>query len=57
MLQVSQLGGGRIDHNAKERKLHVYSSSQGFGLANHSVTCAILRQWYPLHSITLAWGG
>lgn len=56
-LKVSQLGGGRIDHNAKERKLHVYSSSQGFGLANHSVTCAILRQWYPLHSITLAWGG
>ncbi|KAG0625547.1 hypothetical protein M758_2G064100 [Ceratodon purpureus] len=56
-LQVSQLGGGRIDHNAKERKLHVFSSSQGFGLANHTITCAILRQWYPLHSITLAWGG
>lgn len=55
-LQVSQLGGGRIDHNVKERKLHVYSSSQAFGLANHSVTCAILRQWYPFHSITLAWG-
>ncbi|KAG6541224.1 hypothetical protein Mapa_017385 [Marchantia paleacea] len=54
-LQVSQLGGGRIDHNPDQRTLRVYSSSQAFGQADHTVTSALLRQAYALHTFTISW--
>ncbi|KAL2653314.1 hypothetical protein R1flu_021442 [Riccia fluitans] len=54
-LQVSQLGGGRIEHDPEKRTLRVYSSSQAYGQADHTVTCALLRQAYPLHVFSILW--
>ncbi|KAH8974802.1 hypothetical protein BDL97_01G120400 [Sphagnum fallax] len=54
-LQVSQLGGGWIEHDAAKHKLHVFGASQAYGSADHIVTCALLRQWYPFHNITFSW--
>ncbi|CAK9858114.1 unnamed protein product [Sphagnum jensenii] len=54
-LQVSQLGGGWIEHDAEKHKLHVFGASQAYGSADHIVTCALLRQWYPFHNITFSW--
>lgn len=54
-LQVSQLGGGWIEHDAANHKLHVFGASQAYGSADHIVTCALLRQWYPFHNITFSW--
>ncbi|KAH9575448.1 hypothetical protein CY35_01G112000 [Sphagnum magellanicum] len=54
-LQVSQLGGGWIEHDAANHRLHVFGASQAYGSADHIVTCALLRQWYPFHNITFSW--
>ncbi|KAL3685086.1 hypothetical protein R1sor_003108 [Riccia sorocarpa] len=55
VLQVSQLGGGRIEHDSQNRTLRVYSSSQAYGQADHTVTCAHLRQAHPLHEFSISW--
>ncbi|XP_041048803.1 14 kDa phosphohistidine phosphatase-like [Carcharodon carcharias] len=47
-------GGGRINHNSAEKKIHVYGYSMGFGRANHEITTAILKSRYPDHSVTWA---
>lgn len=54
-LQVSQLGGGWIEHDTAKHKIHVFGASQAYGSADHIVTCALLRQWYPFHNITFSW--
>ena len=50
--EISCPGGGRIDHNLEEKKIVVYGYSQGFGLADHSISKAILAKIYPEHDIT-----
>ncbi|CAM6092596.1 unnamed protein product [Calypogeia fissa] len=54
-LEVEQLGGGRMEHQPTTCTLHVFSSSQAFGQADHTVTSALLRQSFPLHTITISW--
>ncbi|POI20758.1 hypothetical protein CIB84_015496 [Bambusicola thoracicus] len=48
------LGGGRISHQSREKKIHVYGYSVGFGRANHSVTTEKLKAKYPDYEITWA---
>lgn len=39
-------GGGRIEHNTKLKKIHVFGFSVGFGQADHSITVNLLKQKY-----------
>ncbi|XP_067417685.1 14 kDa phosphohistidine phosphatase [Emydura macquarii macquarii] len=48
------LGGGRISHQSKEKKIHVYGYSVGFGRAKHSVSTKILKAEYPDYEVTWA---
>nr|XP_025962051.1 14 kDa phosphohistidine phosphatase [Dromaius novaehollandiae] len=48
------VGGGRISHQSREKKIHVYGYSVGFGRANHSVTTEKLKSKYPDYEITWA---
>ncbi|KAH7723813.1 sex-regulated protein janus-A-like protein [Aphelenchoides avenae] len=45
-------GGGRIDHDATNKKLKVYGYSQGFGKADHSKAVDLLKEKYPNYTIT-----
>lgn len=46
------VGGGRIEHNADEKKLKVYGYSQGYGKADHQVTTELLKKDYPDYNIS-----
>ncbi|XP_019357442.1 PREDICTED: 14 kDa phosphohistidine phosphatase-like [Gavialis gangeticus] len=46
------LGGGKIDHNSKDKKLRVFGLSTGYGKADHSVTVEILKRVYKDYEIT-----
>ena len=35
-------GGGRIEHNSTNKSISIYGYSVGFGLADHSITQAML---------------
>lgn len=52
---ISILGGGRIDWNVKERKIHVYGYSYGFGLADHSLAQSILQRDPNYQDYTITW--
>ena len=41
------VGGGRIQHNPKEKKIFVYGHSWCYGRANHSCTVSLLQEKYP----------
>lgn len=41
------VGGGRIRHDSSVKSLFIYGYSQGFGLADHSITERLLRERYP----------
>ncbi|GLI61824.1 hypothetical protein VaNZ11_004336, partial [Volvox africanus] len=59
-LQVTPLGGGRIQHDPKSRVLRVYGYSAAFGPAPHEVAATILHRWFPLYdkqSITVSYDG
>ncbi|XP_067833424.1 14 kDa phosphohistidine phosphatase [Heptranchias perlo] len=47
-------GGGRIKHNSREKMIHVYGYSMGFGRAKHEITTQILKAEYPDYSVTWA---
>ncbi|XP_074859237.1 14 kDa phosphohistidine phosphatase-like [Carettochelys insculpta] len=46
------LGGGKIDHNSKNKKLRVFGLSTGYGKADHAVTVEILKKVYQDYEIT-----
>ncbi|XP_030624234.1 14 kDa phosphohistidine phosphatase isoform X2 [Chanos chanos] len=48
------LGGGRIKHDSKAKKIHVYGYSMGFGRANHSVSTEKIKARYPDYEVTWA---
>jgi len=50
-LQAKCVGGGRIKHNSTQKHIVVYGYSQGFGRADHSITCKVLRTKYPDYTI------
>ncbi|XP_033007233.1 14 kDa phosphohistidine phosphatase-like [Lacerta agilis] len=46
------LGGGKIDHNSKDKKIHVSGNSQAYGKADHSMTVAILKKAFKDYDIS-----
>ncbi|XP_061441482.1 14 kDa phosphohistidine phosphatase-like [Rhineura floridana] len=46
------LGGGKIEHNSKDRKIRVFGLSTGYGKADHSVTVEILKRTYKDYEIS-----
>ncbi|XP_034636164.1 14 kDa phosphohistidine phosphatase-like [Trachemys scripta elegans] len=46
------LGGGKIDHNSKDKKMRVFGLSTGYGKADHAVTVEILKKVYRDYEIT-----
>ncbi|KAM8934809.1 14 kDa phosphohistidine phosphatase [Pelodytes ibericus] len=46
------LGGGRIRHSSKDKKIHIYGYSLGFGQAKHSVTMELIQAKYPDYEVT-----
>ncbi|KAK6046169.1 Janus/Ocnus family protein [Cooperia oncophora] len=48
------VGGGRIKHEDKAKKILVYGYSQGYGPADHSVTVDILKKQYPDYDISFS---
>ncbi|XP_033850886.3 14 kDa phosphohistidine phosphatase isoform X2 [Acipenser ruthenus] len=53
-LDCECIGGGRINHNSQQKKIHVYGYSMGFGRANHSVSTEKLKSRYPDYEISWA---
>ena len=51
-LETECLGGGRIQHDAADKKIKVYGYSQGFGRADHSIAVELLKKKYPEYTIT-----
>jgi len=48
-------GGGRINHNAAEKKILVYGYSMGYGKADHTVAVDLLKKEYKdYNSITFS---
>ncbi|XP_054156906.1 14 kDa phosphohistidine phosphatase-like [Oppia nitens] len=41
------VGGGRIQHNADQKTILVFGYSQGYGKADHSIACEILKKRFP----------
>ncbi|XP_003225497.1 14 kDa phosphohistidine phosphatase [Anolis carolinensis] len=46
------LGGGKIEHNSKDKKIRVFGLSTGYGKADHSVTVEILKRTYKDYQIS-----
>uniref|UniRef100_A0A8C3P544 14 kDa phosphohistidine phosphatase n=1 Tax=Chrysemys picta bellii TaxID=8478 RepID=A0A8C3P544_CHRPI len=48
------LGGGKIDHNSKDKKMRVFglSTVSGYGKADHAVTVEILKKVYRDYEIS-----
>ncbi|XP_070581896.1 14 kDa phosphohistidine phosphatase-like [Ptychodera flava] len=46
-LNCEALGGGRIDHSSTKKSILVYGYSMGYGQADHSVACELLKKHYP----------
>ncbi|XP_030062381.1 14 kDa phosphohistidine phosphatase [Microcaecilia unicolor] len=46
------LGGGKIEHNSKEKKIRVFGESTGYGKADHSVTAEKLKKVYTDYEVT-----
>ncbi|XP_022235032.1 14 kDa phosphohistidine phosphatase-like [Limulus polyphemus] len=51
-LECDCVGGGRIIHDPEAKRLEVFGYSQGYGKADHAVTCEILKKKYPAYHIT-----
>ncbi|XP_030627383.1 14 kDa phosphohistidine phosphatase [Chanos chanos] len=51
-LECSCLGGGKIEHNSKEKKLRVFGESTGYGKADHAVTVEKLKLVFKDYEIT-----
>ncbi|XP_058472796.1 14 kDa phosphohistidine phosphatase [Solea solea] len=52
VLDCECVGGGRIRHDAQDKKIHVYGYSMGYGRANHAVTTEKLKAKYPGYEVT-----
>lgn len=53
-LDCECIGGGRINHNAAEKKLHVYGYSQAYGKANHETSARLLKKIYKDYTISIS---
>ncbi|RWS31285.1 janus A-like protein [Leptotrombidium deliense] len=50
-IECDCVGGGRITHDKSEQYIKVYGYSQGYGKADHKMTCELLKQNYPTYKI------
>ncbi|XP_056379562.1 14 kDa phosphohistidine phosphatase-like [Hyla sarda] len=50
-LKCKCLGGGKIEHNSKDKKIRVFGESTGYGKADHSVTAEKLRSTYSDYEV------
>jgi phosphohistidine phosphatase len=50
-LDTECLGGGRIEHDASEKRIKVYGYSQGYGKADHAKTKELLSKTYANYNI------
>ncbi|ESN91637.1 hypothetical protein HELRODRAFT_108413 [Helobdella robusta] len=50
-MELRCTGGGRIDHDSKNKHIKVYGYSVGFGKADHKVTCNLLKEQYKDYKI------
>nr|XP_028588299.1 14 kDa phosphohistidine phosphatase-like [Podarcis muralis] len=46
------LGGGKIEHNSRDKKIHVSGVSPAYGKADHSMTVAILKKTFKDYDIS-----
>ncbi|KAI0241570.1 14 kDa phosphohistidine phosphatase [Lamellibrachia satsuma] len=53
-LDTECVGGGRILHEAGKKTITVYGYSQGYGLADHSITCELLKKKYKDY-VSITW--
>ncbi|XP_047020587.1 14 kDa phosphohistidine phosphatase-like [Helicoverpa zea] len=53
-LDCEPLGGGRISHDAENKKIHIYGYSQGYGKADHEVTAKLIKKAFPGYAITVS---
>ncbi|KAM4629603.1 14 kDa phosphohistidine phosphatase [Polymixia lowei] len=51
-LDCKCLGGGKIEHNNKDKKLRVFGESTAFGKADHSVSVDKLKSVFNDYEIT-----
>ncbi|XP_062308868.1 si:dkey-51e6.1 isoform X2 [Osmerus eperlanus] len=51
-LECNCLGGGKIEHNSKDKKLRVFGESSAFGKADHSVSVEKLKGAFKDYDIT-----
>ncbi|XP_020331076.2 14 kDa phosphohistidine phosphatase [Oncorhynchus kisutch] len=51
-LECNCLGGGKIEHNSKDKKLRVFGESTGYGKADHSVSVEKLKSVFKDYEIT-----
>ncbi|XP_072552074.1 14 kDa phosphohistidine phosphatase [Salminus brasiliensis] len=52
-LESNVLGGGKIEHDSKEKKLRVFGESTGYGKADHAVTVEKLKTVFKDYDITM----
>ena len=45
------LGGGRIRHESRDKRIKVYGYSMGFGRADHTKAVELLKKAYPGYQI------
>ncbi|KAJ1174554.1 hypothetical protein NDU88_006375 [Pleurodeles waltl] len=51
-LEAKPLGGGKIEHNSKDKKIRVFGESTGYGKADHSVAAEKLRNAFKDYDVT-----
>ncbi|XP_037530623.1 14 kDa phosphohistidine phosphatase [Nematolebias whitei] len=51
-MECECLGGGKIEHNGKEKKIRVFGESTAFGKAEHSVSVEKLKTVFSNYEIT-----
>ncbi|KAM4722081.1 14 kDa phosphohistidine phosphatase-like [Rhinophrynus dorsalis] len=51
-LECRCLGGGKIEHNLKDKKIRIFGESTGYGKADHSVTAEKLKKVYSDYEVT-----
>ncbi|XP_069497402.1 14 kDa phosphohistidine phosphatase-like [Ambystoma mexicanum] len=51
-LESKCLGGGKIEHNSKDKKIRVFGESTGYGKADHSVTAEKLKTAFKDYDVT-----
>lgn len=51
-LKYDCVGGGRIEHSPEKKIIHIYGYSQGFGQADHKISCDLVAKKYLDYKVT-----